>query len=264
MAQYTLTQPGVIGSGGLGAIATAAGQAAYDAATSMTSGAFGGIGSSADIGSYSGDHSGLEKGSPSVAKSYARSVLGKYGWGPEQMDPLVQMWNDESGWRWNADNPTSDAYGIPQALPGSKMASMGSDWATNVGTQVDWGLWYIKSGAQTTKSLPGGGYGSPSQALIAKNSTSPAWYGDGGAFTAKKPTVIGVGDKQPEEVRVTPTRGPNKGKHGGGSTTVVNSSVHLGTLIANEAGIEALTEEIGKQIRKDIKTAQRHTPHKDD
>jgi hypothetical protein len=73
-----------------------------------------------------------------------------------------------------------------------------------------------------------------------------------------------VGDKQPEEVRVTPLSGPNKGKHGGGgSTTVVNSSVHLGMLVANEEGIEMLTEEIGKQIKKDIKMARKSKRHKD-
>jgi len=44
----------------------------------------------------------------------------------------------------NADNPTSSAYGIPQALPGAKMASAGADWATNPETQIRWGLGYIR------------------------------------------------------------------------------------------------------------------------
>ena len=55
---------------------------------------------------------------------------------------LVSLWNAESSWRWDAYNP-SGAYGIPQALPGSKMASAGSDWATNPATQIKWGLGYI-------------------------------------------------------------------------------------------------------------------------
>ena len=56
---------------------------------------------------------------------------------------LVDIWNRESGWRYDAENP-SGAYGIPQALPGSKMASAGADWQTNPATQIRWGLGYIK------------------------------------------------------------------------------------------------------------------------
>jgi hypothetical protein len=88
-------------------------------------------------------------------------------------------------------------------------------------------------------------------------------YGDGGHFKANKPTPIIVGDKQPEEVRVTPTRGANKGKYSGGSTTVVNSTINLGHLIADEAGIEMFTEKIGEQIRKDVRTARQSKQHKD-
>ncbi len=59
--------------------------------------------------------------------------------------PLVSLWNVESGWNVTASNPSSGAYGIPQALPGSKMASAGADWQTNGATQIRWGLGYIKS-----------------------------------------------------------------------------------------------------------------------
>ena len=52
------------------------------------------------------------------------------------------MWSYESGWRVNAANPNG-AYGIPQALPGSKMASHGADWQTNAATQISWGIDYI-------------------------------------------------------------------------------------------------------------------------
>jgi hypothetical protein len=54
------------------------------------------------------------------------------------------MWMDESSWRWDAQN-ASGAYGIPQALPASKMATAGADWRTNPATQISWGLGYIKS-----------------------------------------------------------------------------------------------------------------------
>jgi len=263
MAMPEISDPGIIGGGALGAIATGLGQVAFSAAQNLVSSSMGGGGAyGTHVGSYSGES--LDKATPELARGYANSVLANYGWGPEQMAPLNQLWNDESGWRWNADNPTSDAYGIPQALPGSRMASHGSDWMTNAKTQIDWGLWYLKEGAQTTKTGGRRGYGSPAEALVAKNSTSPAWYGNGGQFVAKKPMMIGVGDKQPETVTVTPNSGANKGKYSGGSTTVVNSTINLGTLIANEDGIERLTEEIGKQIRKDVQAARKTKRHEDE
>ncbi len=71
--------------------------------------------------------------------------------------------SSESGWRVDADNPSSSAYGIPQALPGSKMASAGADWATNPVTQIRWGLGYIADR-----------YGSPCSAWSFKNGNG--WY----------------------------------------------------------------------------------------
>ena len=80
----------------------------------------------------------------SLAKGFAKSYMQeKYGWGDKQYNCLVSLWNRESGWRYNADNPYSSAYGIPQALPGKKMSSAGSDWKTNPKTQIKWGLGYI-------------------------------------------------------------------------------------------------------------------------
>ena len=71
-------------------------------------------------------------------------------WGDGDYDALVWLWNKESGWQWNATNPSSGAYGIPQALPASKLASAGDDWKDNAATQIKWGLNYIA-----------GRYGSP-------------------------------------------------------------------------------------------------------
>ena len=82
--------------------------------------------------------------SPASAQNYAETQLASYGWGSDQMPYLVKLWNQESGWRWNAENASSGAYGIPQALPGDKMASVGADWKTNGATQITWGLQYIK------------------------------------------------------------------------------------------------------------------------
>jgi hypothetical protein len=83
----------------------------------------------------------VASGSP---QQIAMSMLGSYGWSSSQFSCLDQLWNRESGWNPTASNP-SGAYGIPQALPGSKMASAGADWATNPATQITWGLRYIKS-----------------------------------------------------------------------------------------------------------------------
>jgi hypothetical protein len=79
---------------------------------------------------------------PGSAKGIARSILASQGMGDDQYACLDYLWTKESGWRVNAYNP-SGAYGIPQALPGSKMASAGADWQTNPATQITWGLQYI-------------------------------------------------------------------------------------------------------------------------
>lgn len=75
----------------------------------------------------------------------AESMLGSYGWSTSQFSCLQSLWNEESGWSVTASNPGSGAYGIPQALPGSKMASAGPDWQTDAATQIRWGLSYIQS-----------------------------------------------------------------------------------------------------------------------
>jgi len=100
---------------------------------------------------------------PASAQGIARSMMASsYGWGDDQFACLVSLWNKESGWRVNAANP-SGAYGIPQALPGSKMASAGADWQTNPATQIAWGLGYIAG----RYSNPCGAWG---------HSQSTGWY----------------------------------------------------------------------------------------
>jgi murein DD-endopeptidase MepM/ murein hydrolase activator NlpD len=95
-------------------------------------------------------------GSP---KAYAQSLIGS----GKQYGCLVLLWNRESGWNYRANNPSSSAYGIPQALPGSKMASAGADWRTNPATQIRWGLGYIRAR-----------YGTPCGAWA--HSQSSGWY----------------------------------------------------------------------------------------
>lgn len=83
----------------------------------------------------------LSDGDP---RTIGMALLPEFGFAADQFPCLDSLYASESGWRWNADNPTSSAYGIPQALPGSKMASAGADWATNPVTQIRWGLGYIQ------------------------------------------------------------------------------------------------------------------------
>jgi hypothetical protein len=82
---------------------------------------------------------------PGSAQSIAYNMLASFGFSPTTFfGCLKDMWDRESGWRYDAEN-ASGAYGIPQALPGSKMASAGADWQTNPATQIKWGLGYIKA-----------------------------------------------------------------------------------------------------------------------
>ena len=82
---------------------------------------------------------------PGTAQSIAYNMMSSFGFDPKtQFGCLDSIWSRESGWNYQAYN-ASGAFGIPQALPGSKMASAGSDWQTNPATQIRWGLGYIKS-----------------------------------------------------------------------------------------------------------------------
>ena len=85
----------------------------------------------------------------------AMGMLGSFGWSSGQFSCLDALWNRESGWNPYASNAGSGAYGIPQALPASKMASAGADWQTNPATQIRWGLGYIRA----TYGSPCGAWG---------------------------------------------------------------------------------------------------------
>jgi hypothetical protein len=101
---------------------------------------------------------------PSGSQAIARDMMSaRYGWGGDQFGCLVSLWDKESGWNANAYNASSGATGIPQALPGSKMATAGADWATNPATQIAWGLGYIS-----------GSYGTPCAAWA--KSEAVGWY----------------------------------------------------------------------------------------
>jgi hypothetical protein len=93
----------------------------------------------------------------------ARSMLHRFGWSRHQFKYLNWLWSRESSWNVHASNPYSGAYGIPQAVPGAKMASAGPHWQSSARTQIRWGLEYIHDR-----------YGSPRQAWAHEVSTG--WY----------------------------------------------------------------------------------------
>ena len=100
---------------------------------------------------------------PTDPQDIAMLMLAEYGWDDSEFPCLDALWTRESNWNPFAQNTYSGAYGIPQALPGSKMASVGSDWATNPATQIKWGLDYIQDR-----------YGSPCSADSFQ--ASNGWY----------------------------------------------------------------------------------------
>ncbi|HSP52835.1 MAG TPA: hypothetical protein VLO00_08070 [Cryobacterium sp.] len=102
---------------------------------------------------------------PAGARATAQAMASsQYGWGADQFSCLNQLWQKESEWKFDAVNSNGGATGIPQALPGNKMATAGSDWATNATTQIAWGLGYIKASS----------YGTPCAAWA--HSQANNWY----------------------------------------------------------------------------------------
>lgn len=138
--------------------------------------------------------------SAAAAMSYAQKLLNAhiYGWTMSQWPSWRSLGMGESGWRWNALNRSSGAYGIPQALPAGKMASAGADWRTNALTQVRWMATYIH-----------GRYGTPAHAWSSWLSRSPHWYDQGG-WLMPGLTMAYNGTGRPE--RIVP---PGGGASGG-------------------------------------------------
>lgn len=104
-----------------------------------------------------------EQLSQSDPKDIARALMGDFGFSQDQFGCLDLLWTRESNWNPLAHNPSSGAHGIPQSLPGSKMATVGGDWYSNPVTQITWGLGYIQDR-----------YGSPCSAW--GHSQATGWY----------------------------------------------------------------------------------------
>ncbi|MBT2449919.1 peptidoglycan-binding protein [Streptomyces sp. ISL-43] len=107
-----------------------------------------------------------DMGVPRTLYQVAQSQFGAHGWTVSaQFGCLKSLWIGESNWKVYATNPSSGAYGIPQSLPGNKMAVSGGDWADNPVTQIKWGLKYIDER-----------YGTPCKAYDTWKARSPHWY----------------------------------------------------------------------------------------
>ncbi|MEV8399221.1 C40 family peptidase [Streptomyces niveus] len=123
----------------------------------------------ADTGAGSGGSAG--KDAPHNVQAnvkLGKKMAADMGWSGGQWDSLYKLWMGESGWRHWADNPNSDAYGIPQAMSNIHKETATSEWRNSPAKQISWGLKYIK-----------GRYGTPSKAWSFWNSKNPHWYKDG-------------------------------------------------------------------------------------
>lgn len=190
-------------------------------------------------------------GTSSQNETLARSMMLQSGWNASQWPSLQKLWTLESGFSSTAKNASSGAYGIPQALPASKMASAGSDYLTNPATQIKWGLGYIK-----------GRYRTPDAAWTFENSHSPKWYAKGGRLpewggwhangmdrTFDRPTMIGVGEKGRERVTVTP-----HGSGSGAGSITINAPITInGTDLSPQqlrGIIDQAFEDLARQIER--------------
>lgn len=195
--------------------------------------------------SWLGHLFGIGGGGSSPAEQLGQAMAASMGWTGPQWQALDMLWNRESGWQVNAVNPASGAYGIPQALPASKMASAGTDWLTNPATQVRWGLGYIL-----------GRYGSPLNAWA--HESARGWYGHGGTFRAGQ--LVGVGDRGPElisfdqggrvfspEQSAALIAAANKGSDGGSTRGPL---VHVGEMnVREESDVAMVAQRLSGMIR---------------
>lgn len=173
-----------------------------------------------------------------------------HGWGEGEWPALKQLWTGESNWSPTAYNKSSSAQGIPQFLPMPGRPTppgFPDNGPVNARAQIGWGLDYIA-----------GRYGSPSKALGFWNAQSPHWYAHGGRTPRwggwkgggvngvySTPTVIGVGEKGAERVRVTPAGG-------GGGTPQINATFYI---TGGEPG------QVQREVESALKTFAQHLKH---
>jgi hypothetical protein len=173
-----------------------------------------------------------------AAQQYAQLALKTYGWGPVQWPALKALWQNESGWNPNAVNPSSGAYGIPQALGHGHPFALGDYVA-----QINWGLKYIKSR-----------YGSPTAAWSFWQRQSPHWYDTGGV--ASGPGFIPKLTSAPERV-LSPRQTAAferlvSGRTGGGQVVVIER------LVLENHGVIASRQEAYDWLADGLDQLRRH------
>lgn len=191
-----------------------------------------GSGSGASAGAGTGTQGGASSVSATGTRKLGLQMMSKR-WGLSQWPFLNKLWTRESGWNPRAKNPSSGAFGIPQALPKSKLPAAGQ--RGDARSQIGWGLDYI-----------GGRYGSPSAAWAHEQSHNwysrggrtkfAGWFGKGGSFTTNGPALLGVGEKGREHVSVTPAHA----KTSTGKQFVFAPVIYSG---ATQADVEAALEQ---------------------
>jgi hypothetical protein len=164
---------------------------------------------------------GPASGAVGALQRYAASLFPSYGWGPGMIGSLIALWNGESGWNPTARNPSSGAFGIPQALPPGKMGALAA--SGNAAAQIRWGESYIHSV-----------YGDPMRAYSMWLSRSPHWYDQGGWLPPGVSVAVN-NTGRPERVG------------GGGNTYVIHNHVAPG---ANLAEVGRVTVEAIRQFEK--------------
>lgn len=136
-----------------------------------------GAGDAGDPGPFTGGGNAAEN------RRLGKRMAAAFGWRGAEWRALDKLWRGESGWINQMNQQGSGATGIPQALPGSKMASEGKDWQTNPATQIRWGLKYIR-----------GTYGDPINAYNQWLARSPHWYQSGGIAGFQDGGIAGMSD----------------------------------------------------------------------
>lgn len=193
-----------------------------------------GFGPSKDSGSTSGS-----------AQATAKMMLKNYGWTMAEWPSLQKLWQGESGWNYKATNPSSGAYGIPQALPASKMASAGSDWKTSAATQIKWGEGYIKSV-----------YGTPSSAYSKWLARSPHWYRRGTRSAVPGWGVVGDGGPEIMKMRggenIKPLDSLVKEHSGDGRPIILNIDARGATVAAVQRMETTLPDKLRMALEQGV------------
>jgi hypothetical protein len=176
-----------------------------------------------------GGSGGPSSGSVGALERYALSLFPSHGWGPGQIGSLIALWMGESGWNARARNPSSGAFGIPQALPASKMGALAA--SGNAAAQIRWGENYI---AQV--------YGNPMRAYSMWLSRSPHWYDQGGWLPTGVSLAVNTTGR-PEQVI------PSGGRGGGGNTYVLENRGVIGSQMELQNWLVRSLDTLGRQGR---------------